>query len=130
MDINNQSKTNDTCKFLVYGQNGALENKRYLVGNALLRSYYVMLNYTSKMIGFNGDYTKVVYKPNDPVNPVPPPKPNKQDDEAKGDPLVIILIIAGALLFVAIGVCIYIKKRNEKLHGDLQNETKYSSLAH
>lgn len=87
-----------------------------------------MLNYTSNMIGFNGDYTQIIQKQNDPVTP--PPKPNKQDEEAKGSPLIIILIIAGALLFVAIGVCIYIKKRNEKLHGDLANETKYSSLAH
>lgn len=129
IDSNNQTASKDVCKFLVYGQNGSGE-KRYLVGNAFLKNYYVMLNYTDsehQHIGFNGDYWQVVQKPGDPVVP---PKPFKPDEEAKGSPLIVILIIAGALLFVAIGVCIYIKKRNEKLQGDLHNETKYSSLAH
>lgn len=121
---NNETLTKDTCKFLIYGQNGSPE-KRYLVGNAFLRNYYVMLNFTDpehQQIGFNGDYWQVA-QPS-------PPKPYKPDEEAKGSTLIIILIIAGALLFVAIGVCIYIKKRNEKLHSDLHNETKYSSLGH
>lgn len=130
MDANNQTQTKDTCKLLIYGQNGSLE-KRYLIGNAFLNNYYVMLNSTDAEhphIGFNGDYWQVVQKPGDPVVP---PKPFKPEEEAKGtSPLIVILIIAGALLFVAIGVCIYIKKRNEKLQSELHNNTKYSTLAH
>lgn len=57
-----------------------------------------------------------------------PPKPFKPDEEAGMSPLIIILIIAGALLLVAVGVCIYIKKKNDKLQGDLHNGAKYSSL--
>ena len=124
---NNETLYNDTCKFLVYGQNGS-PDKRYIIGNALLSNYYVMLNYTDAFhqhIGFNGDYWQITYKPGDIV----PDKPIAPSDN-KGSPLIVILIIAGALLFVAIGVCIYIKKRNEKLQGELHNDTKYSSLAH
>lgn len=105
---NNQSATKDACKFLIYGQNGSPES-RYLVGNAFLRNYYVMLNYTdpeNQHIGFNGDYWEVA---------VPAPKP-KIEDQGKLSPLILILIIAvAALLFIAIGVCICIKKRNNKL---------------
>jgi hypothetical protein len=102
IDDKNQSQTKEVCKFLIYGQNGSSE-KRYLIGNSFL----------------NGDYWRV-------TNPLPGPK--VLPDNANGNPLIIILIIAGALLFVAIGVCIYIKKRNEKLQNELHHDTKYSSL--
>ena len=115
---NNETLTKETCKFLIYGQNTSPE-RRYIIGNAFLANYYVMLNYTDKdrqQIGFNGDYWQVTYKPGDPSKPDKPPAPS---GDGNGSPLIIILIIAGALLFVAIGVCIYIKKRNEKLQGEL-----------
>lgn len=86
-----------------------------------------MLNYTDKVnqrIGFNGDYWQITYKPEDKQ-----PEEKKLPPSDKGNPLIVILIIAGALLFVAIGVCIYIKKRNEKLQGELHEGTKYSTLA-
>ena len=54
----NTTETKEMCKFLVYGQNNSME-KRYIIGNAFLRSYYVMLNYTSDSLGFNGDYSEV-----------------------------------------------------------------------
>ncbi len=117
IDDKNVSQTKEVCKFLIYGQNGSSE-KRYLVGNSFLNSYYVAFNYTQDRIGFNGDYWRI-------TNPLPGPK-NLPDNA--GSPLIIILIIAGALLFVAIGVCIYIKKRNEKLQSELHHDTKYSSL--
>jgi hypothetical protein len=85
-----------------------------------------MLNYTDNTIGFNGDYSEVVYKPNDPIQPKP--KPFNPDAEKKGNPLIIILIIAGALLFIAIGVCIYIKKRNESINHELTNNAKYHTI--
>jgi hypothetical protein len=105
------------CKFLVYGQNNSME-KRYIIGNAFLRSYYVMLNYTSDILGFNGEYSEV--KKGGGGKP-----PVKED---KASPLTIILIIAGALLFVAIGVCLLIKKRNESINAELSNNAKYHSI--
>jgi len=117
IDDKNVSQTKEVCNFLIYGQNGSSE-KRYLIGNSFLNSYYVAFNYTHDRIGFNGNYWRV-------TNPLPGPK-NLPDNA--GSPLIIILIIAGALLFVAIGVCIYIKKRNEKLQSELHHDTKYSSL--
>ena len=125
----NETLFNDTCKFLVYSRVGS-KVPGYTIGNAVLSNYYVMLNFTDPVhqhIGFNGDYWEVTYKPGDPTKPDKPPAPA---EDTKGSPLIVILIIAGALLFVAIGVCIYIKKRNEKLQGELHNDTKYSSLAH
>ena len=126
----NETLFNDTCKFLVYSRVGS-RVPGYTIGNAFLTNYYVMLNFTDAnrpFIGFNGDYWQITYKPNDPAKPDKPPAPPAEDNN--GSPLIVILIIAGALLFVAIGVCIYIKKRNEKLQGELHNDTKYSSLAH
>lgn len=100
-----------------------MEN-RYLVGNAFLRNYYVKLNFSDDTIGFNGEYVDITRKPNDPIVP---PKPFKPEAN-KGSPLVIILIIAGALLFVAIGVCIYIKKRNESINSGLAEGSKYQTI--
>jgi hypothetical protein len=122
----NETLFNDTCKFLIYGDKSI--DSRYVIGNAFLTNYYVMLNYTdpvNQRIGFNGDYWEITYKPED-KKPDEKPMPPSSD---KGDPIIVILIIAGALLFVAIGVCIYIKKRNEKLQGELHESAKYSTLA-
>jgi hypothetical protein len=56
-------EVNGWCKFLFYIQM-AHSNTRYLLGNAFLNNYYVMLNNTDNdnpTIGFNGDYWEVVY---------------------------------------------------------------------
>jgi hypothetical protein len=118
----NSSTTINACKFLVYGQNTSIET-RYLLGNAFLRSYYVMLNYTDDTLGFNGDYTLVVRNPNDPGND----KKFKPDTEGMNT-LTVILIIAGAVLVAALGVCLYIKKRNEKINNELTSNAKYHSI--
>jgi len=125
LNISNVTTNVEGCKFLVYGQNSSMED-RYLIGNALLNSYYVMLNYTDNTIGFNGDYSEVVYKPDDPIKPNP--KPPAPDNKKKSNPVIIIAIIAGALLFVAIGVCIYIKKRNESINQELTSNAKYHTI--
>jgi hypothetical protein len=56
-------EVNGWCSFLFFTSIGSL-NKRYLLGNAFLNNYYVMLNNTDTdypTIGFNGDYWEVVY---------------------------------------------------------------------
>jgi hypothetical protein len=103
----------DICKFLVYGQNTSQE-ERYLLGNAFLSGYYVMLDYNNQSLGFNGQYWKV--NKTQPFKPLPP-----VDQPSGPKTIVIIAIIAGALLFVAVGACIFIKKRNERLQAELSN---------
>ena len=98
----------------MYGQNTSQET-RYLLGNAFLRGYYVMLDYTSQSLGFNGQYWMI--NRTEPAKPVPP-----ADQPTGPKTIVIIAIIAGALLFVAIGACIFIKKRNERLQSELHSQ--------
>ncbi len=65
LDAQNVTQSYDICKILVYGQGKTAED-RYLLGNAFLKSFYVVLDYTNQMIGFNGEYKNV-------VNPTPKP---------------------------------------------------------
>ncbi len=118
IDEKNVTQSMDVCKLLVYGQ-GSSSESRYLVGNAFLKSYYVALDFANEKIGFNGFY-KEIEKP----NPRPPTPPAGSGLDA----LVVILVIAGILLFASIGICVCIKKRNETLREQLDSNDKYGKL--
>jgi hypothetical protein len=76
-----------------------------LLGNQFLKGYYVALNYTGEgHIGFNGPYREIDRY----VPPKPPVRPEKPIP-----PMIIILIIAGIVLFASVIICVCIKKRND-----------------
>ncbi len=66
LDERNNTIEMNICRLQIYGQGKSNEN-RYLLGNAFLRSYYIMLDYQNDIIGINGEYRSITY--------IGPPKP-------------------------------------------------------
>jgi len=86
-----------------------------------LKGYYVALNYTGDgHIGFNGPYSE--------INIYVPPKPIADDPKNPISPMVVILVIGGVLLFVSVGICVCIKKKNEQLQQQLHMQTSNGQL--
>jgi hypothetical protein len=83
-----------------------------------LRGYYVALNYSDGgHIGFNGAYSAVEYH-----------KPKPLPSSSPIAPEIIILVIGGILLFVSVGICVCIKKKNEQLQHQLEQQTQGGPL--
>jgi|LauGreDrversion4_2_1035121.scaffolds.fasta_scaffold1084106_1 hypothetical protein len=104
------------CKISIFGKTHDIKDDRYLLGNQFLKGYYVALNYTGDgYIGFNGEYAPIeIHIPPKPVVPTPPAI----------SPWVVIMVIGGILLFVSVGICVCIKKKNEQLQEELDQQTK------
>ena len=108
----------DICKLEVFGQSKDATEERYLLGNKFLKGYYIALNYTGEgSIGFNGPYNL--------INIYIEPKPHIPPGIS---PMFVILVIGGVLLFVSVGICVCIKKKNEQLQQQLQEQTSGGQL--
>jgi hypothetical protein len=85
------------CRLQIYGQGRSSEH-RYLLGNAFLRSYYVMFNFENNTIGMNGEYYNITY-----------------EGRAKRlapyiDPLFVALVAIGSLALIFLLICACIKR--------------------
>ena len=98
------------CKIALYGSNDLTEDY-YMLGDLFLQNYYVLLNYTSSSVGFNGYY----YLAEQLVKPDPP----KDEKLAIWGVMIIAAVIVGIIL--AVCVCLYIRQKNTALKMRLNN---------
>ena len=114
-DEEGQPKEINICRLQIYGQGKSSEH-RYLLGNAFLRSYYVMFNFENNTIGLNGEYYNITY-------------------EGRGkriapyiDPLFVALVAIGSLTLIFLLICACIKRQNMKLQAKLEAQSEYTTL--
>lgn len=98
------------CKIALFGNKDSTEDY-YMLGNLFLKNYYVLLNYTSSSVGFNGYYylAEQIIKPDGPID-------NKL-------PIWGVMIISTSIvgIILAVCVCLYIRQKNTALKMRLNN---------
>ncbi|TNV79141.1 hypothetical protein FGO68_gene3759 [Halteria grandinella] len=107
-----------TCRIQIFGIQD-IDQDYYILGNDFLRNYYVLFNYTSNTVGFNGPY----YIAED-INDKPDYVPTSSSEVPLWVWILLIAIIVGS--FILISVCTCIRKRNSSLKEKLNQE--YSSM--